>query len=180
MSQLRVDVSLEKSEERSDSMITQYDETEWETHNVPIDHCSQTRTSVMLMNSYFDFMYAKALLSVKDTTIKRSCHGCEIDHPSQRQHDCIMRMDNEDAEEYYIDFYFDDILKAVDESVILQAWEDIVRISNISSAMIDLRKMVISSRDFLEMMKTDHWKEKMRRMVLTIYRLENRFFKQAC
>ena len=32
----------------------------------------------------------------------KQCHGCAIQHPSQRQHSCLM-MDNEDAWFYYHD-----------------------------------------------------------------------------
>ena len=39
---------------RSDSMITNFDEAEWD--NVPVNHISKPESSVMLMNSYFDFI----------------------------------------------------------------------------------------------------------------------------
>ena len=31
---------------------------------------------------------------------KEKCYGCEIDHPSQRQHDCIMMTEDETWESY--------------------------------------------------------------------------------
>ena len=170
-------LDMEINEERSDSLITHCDESEWGTNNVPIDHTTQPATSVLLMNSYFDFVYAKALYEVKKLTMKKSCYGCEINHPSQRHHDCLMEWDNTDDDEYRLDFYFEDMVKEVDEATILQAWEDIVRISNISPEVIDLHKMVISTSDFLAVMKTEAWFKKMKRMMLAITRIENRLFR---
>lgn len=43
-------------EERWDSMTTNNDKSEFEQNSVPLDHCTQLTTSVMLMNSYFDFL----------------------------------------------------------------------------------------------------------------------------
>ena len=58
------------------------------------------------------------------------------------------------------------MLKVVDEDGILKSWEDLIRITNISPDVIDLHKKVISSKDFLAVMKTDQWKNKMKKMVL--------------
>lgn len=176
--QLCLDFTNEQysDDERVDSMLTNYDEREFD--NVPIDHATAPSTSVMIMNSYFDFIYAKALYEIKGVTMKKSCYGCEINHPSQTQHDCLMNYaeydDDDDA--YRLDLYFEDMLKVVNEQDIIQSWDDIVRVSNISHEIIDLHKMVISSKDFLEVMKTEQWKNKMKKMILTISRLEKRLF----
>ena len=45
-----------------------------------------------LVGHVFQLFYAAILDEEK---LKR-CNGCEIDHPSQRQHSCVM-MDSEDA-----------------------------------------------------------------------------------
>lgn len=164
----------ERSDESCDSMTVNVDETEFTP--VPIDHSTPVSTSVMLMNSYFDFVYAKALCQVKGTAVRKNCYGCQMNHPSQKQHDCIMITDDD---EYQIDFYFEEMLKEVNEKDIIQSWEDIVRVSNISPEVIDLHKLVISSEDFLQMMKTEQWRSKMKRMVLTINRLEDRLFRSS-
>lgn len=147
--------------ERTDSMTTNYDQTEFEDmeqSNLPINHCTPRFTSVMLMNSYLDFLYAKALhvLEVKYTVIKNNCYGCMIDHPSQNQHDCIV---SDLIQEHSIALYFDDMLLVVDEKKILLAWEEIVQGLKISQEVIDLYKQVLSSRDFLAVMKTEQWKK---------------------
>ena len=172
--------TLEKDyteEERSDSLITEYDETEWETNNTPIDHATPPATSVMLMNSYFDFIYAKALFEVKGVAVRKNCFGCQTDHPSQTQHDCLKDVDEYDDDEYRLDFYFEDMLQAVDEQDILHSWEDIIKMSNISPEVIEMYKRVISSKDFLDIMKTKQWQNKMKKVVMTITRRENRLFR---
>ena len=69
---------------------------------------TNTSDSVLLMGSYFDFIYAKALYEVKAATIERSCYGCEINHPSQN--DCLINdgRNRNDVDEYKLDIYFDD------------------------------------------------------------------------
>lgn len=175
----RLDVGNCDEGEHLNSLTTQYDETEFETSSVPIDHAAQPATSVMLMNSYFDFIYAKALCEVKGLAMKKSCYGCEINHPSQTHHDCLMDWNNDDDDEYRLDMYFDKMLEVVDENSVLQSWEDIIKISNISPDILEMHKMVISSTNFLTLMKTDKWRTKMKRMVTVITRLENRLFPQA-
>ncbi|KAH3890218.1 hypothetical protein DPMN_014291 [Dreissena polymorpha] len=51
-------------------------------------------------------------------TVRKNCYGCQINHPSQREHDCLMICD---GEEYQLEFYFEDMLKEVDENAILRS-----------------------------------------------------------
>lgn len=140
----------------------------------PIDHFTSPTTSVMLMNSYFDFIYAKALCEVKSMTVRKHCYGCQTNHPSQIEHDCIMKTHENDEEE--IEFYFENMLQEVNEMDIIRSWLDIMSISNISQDVINLHKQVIESRDFLQIMKTNQWKSKMKKMLLTIIKIEDRLF----
>jgi len=142
----------------------------------PIDHSTQPSNVMLLMNSYFDFIYAKALCEVKCMTVRKNCYGCQINHPSQREHDCIMKTNND---EYEIDFYFEEMLKEVKEEDIIRSWLEVMCISNISSQTVALHKQVLESKDFLEVMKTDQWKSKMKRMVLTIIQIEDRLFRTS-
>ena len=167
-------LELKQDDNSSDSMITNYDETEFES--VPVDFSITSGSMTLLMRSYFDFIYAKALGEVMNLVRKKHCHGCTIDHPSQKQHTCLTDFDDDDKE-CFINFYFDSMLQDVDESDILKSWEDVMKISNISSELMELHKMAISSKDFLETMKTEQWKRKMKKMVLTIIHLENRLFR---
>lgn len=94
MANLRLEIKqfecMDSDNERSDSLITNFDENELEESSVPINYCTPASSSAMLMNSYFDFVYAKALPGVKHKVIQMNCYGCLVDHPSEHQHDCIM------------------------------------------------------------------------------------------
>ena len=69
------------------------------------------------------------------------------------------------SEQYLTDFYFDDMLKEVDESAILQAWENIVRCMNIPNQVIEMHKRVIDTTVFLSIMKTQQWRLKMQKLI---------------
>ena len=117
-------------------------ETELYNHILPSSTC------VMLMNSYFQFVYAKALINVKDIVVKKDCFGCLIDHPSQIQHDCTMS-DLMNDDEHAYDFYFEEMLEEVDENKVLLAWEKLVQGLDVSAESIAFHREVISSKDFL-------------------------------
>lgn len=51
---------------------------------------NESTAHVMIMNSFFDFVYAKALYECLGHVVKQNCYGCEVNHPSQVQHSCIM------------------------------------------------------------------------------------------
>ena len=48
------------------------------------------------------------------------CHGCAIQHPSQRQHSCLM-MDSEDAWFYY----HDEVREKIDLNTVLKTTESV-------------------------------------------------------
>lgn len=81
---------------------------------------------------------------------------------------------NTDNEENQIEFCSEKMLE-VNEKDNIRSWEDVMSISNISPAVVNLHKGVVESKDFLETMKTNQWKAKMKRMVLTILRIEDLF-----
>lgn len=50
----------------------------------------------------FDSLYAQTILETLYDVVKENCYGCEVDHPSQVQHTCIMMTR---CEHFYM--YFD-------------------------------------------------------------------------
>ena len=132
---------------------------------------NESSSKVMLMDSYFDFMYAKAMYECLPTIIKENCYGCEIDHPSQRQHHCLM-YDQEES----IYMYFEELLTAVKQDEILLSWTEIVDSLDISPELVAFHKLKIYDKDWLETMKTDQWKAKIRKMIISISHIENRLF----
>lgn len=128
-------------------------------------------SKVMLMDSYFDFMYAKAMHECLPTIVKENCYGCEVDHPSQLQHACLI-YDHEES----IYMYFDELLSAVNEDSILLSWSEIVDALEISPEVVALHKLKIYDKDWLATMKTEQWKAKMKKIVLSISHIEKRLF----
>ena len=62
-----------------------------------------------------DFLYARAILDLLDDVVKENCYGCEVDHPSQMHHTCLMWTKAE-----HLDAYFD---KAFEKII----YEDMVK-----------------------------------------------------
>ena len=103
--------------------------------------------------------------------LSNKTYGCEVDHPSQLQHACLM-YDREES----IYRYFDELISAVDEDSILLSWSEIVDALEISPELLALHKLKIYDKDWLATMKSDQWKAKIRKIVLSISHIENRLF----
>ena len=74
----------------------------------------QRQQIVSLIAHVFRLAYATMVDSVVLEEKMRNCHGCAIEHRSQRQHSCLM-MDGEDAWMYY----YDDVVEKIDLSLVL-------------------------------------------------------------
>jgi hypothetical protein len=59
--------------------------------------------------------YAEEITSAITSMVLKNCNGCLIDHPSQRQHDCLMM---EADERLWL--YFDAALVSVSEAEIVE------------------------------------------------------------
>ena len=53
------------------------------------------------MFSLIEVKYTHAVFTEIERLCEENCHGCKIDHPSQRQHDCLMLTAKEKWELYY-------------------------------------------------------------------------------
>ena len=73
-----------------------------------------------------DFIDARSILDLLDHVIKENCYGCQVDHPSQVQHSCLMMSEAE-----YLDLYFD---KAFDKI----QFDDVVTILRKHIAIMDI------------------------------------------
>lgn len=127
---------------------------------------------VRLLESYFEHIYARALLEVFQPCMKENCYGYVVDHPSQVQHYCLMMSQDEQ-----IDFCFEDMLKKVDETGILDKWNEAVSdLKHMSPELIVMYKLKIYCDDWRAAdMKTDDWKERMRDTVVRLLKLERLF-----
>lgn len=127
--------------------------------------------SVSLLQSYFDFFYAKEIRDKMRPVFKAKCLGCQNAFLSQTDHDCLTLTD-----EQQLNLYFDDVLLDVDETDILQRWRDAISVLDTSSELIDMFKLKIYCKDWRETdMKTLQWKNKMINMTVRLLAIEKRF-----
>ena len=127
---------------------------------------------ISLMDSYFDFLYAKAISIKSCSVFEKMCEGCENGYLSQRCHTCLSLSKRERLE-----LYFDEILKDIDEEDVLIQWTEAVNcLDDISSELIYMYKLKLSCKDWRETdMKTQCWKTRMIKMVNQIWLLERSF-----
>ena len=59
--------------------------------------------------------YAGEIASVINQLVVENCNGCIIDHPSQRQHPCLMMESDE-----RLSMYFDDALSKISEARVME------------------------------------------------------------
>ena len=59
--------------------------------------------------------YAEEIVSVINQLVVENCNGCIIDHPSQRQHPCLMMESDE-----RLSMYFDDALSKISEARVME------------------------------------------------------------
>ena len=65
------------------------------------------------MNHYFLTAFSNTMKPILRDIAKQNCYGCQVDHPSQIQHSCVMMSVDEQ-----LNLFFDDALKQVHEIVL--------------------------------------------------------------
>jgi hypothetical protein len=125
---------------------------------------------VKLLQSYFEFFYAKEIMSKMYKVFKINCSGCQQGELSQLNHPCLSLTDYEQLE-----LNLDDILDEVNESVILKNWDSAVSVmQNISPELKEMYKLKIYCQDWRDTdMKTTVWKSKMYRLTCELIQLKN-------
>ena len=56
-----------------------------------------------------EFLYARTILELLNDVVKEHCYGCEVDHPSQVEHTCLMWTQIEHLDTYF-NLTFDKII----------------------------------------------------------------------
>lgn len=129
------------------------------------------RDNTLIMNSYFDFLYAKAICQELPAVLKHICEGCVHGKLSQTKHDCMTLTQLEQLE-----YAFDDIVKVIDENSILMKWEESVACIDIPKEVLALYRLKVYCKDWRETdMKTPQWRQRMISLSSQILELENRF-----
>lgn len=128
-------------------------------------------SKVSLLQSYFDFFYAKEVCNKMDLVFKKNCLGCQSFSLSQIGHTCLSL-----AREQQLELYFEDVLLEVDELDILKKWCEAASVIDVSTELIEMFKLKIYCKDWRETdMKTLEWKTKMIKLTVQLLLLETRF-----
>ena len=74
--------------------------------------------SIRFMVSIYNIVFAKKLREEIVTLATKHCNGCEVSHPSQRQHTCLMWTEFEN-----LDMYLEEALETVDREEVRKMWD---------------------------------------------------------
>lgn len=81
------------------------------------------------------FFYAREIINVLNGVFKKKCDGCKNEYLSQRHHTCTLTVKEQ------LDLYFDDVLRALDETTIIVNWYNAVcLIDYIPVPLVDMYK----------------------------------------
>ena len=80
----------------------------------PLSHNVSARERTLLFNCILESKYLDELEIKVNQLCNAACYGCEVDHPSQVQHQCLMMSDEEK-----VDWYFEEALTEMPHDLIL-------------------------------------------------------------
>ena len=76
---------------------------------------------IFLLESYFDFLYARSICSAATEVFKQMCDGCRSCNLSQQTHSCLLM-----PKAQRLELYFQDILDTINEDDIVIQWTEAV------------------------------------------------------
>ena len=86
----------------------------------------ELKTQSLLMNIY-SFIFARKIREALADVAKVNCYGCQIDHPSQTHHSCLMLSEIEHLYSYY-----HEATEKVNTRDVLCLWKEEVKICDLS------------------------------------------------
>ena len=90
---------------------------------------------------------------------KLRCYGCEIDHPSQRQHDCLL------PDDILIDMHFDEAVEKVNSTAVIRDWLTLLLDVNLSQSDMSPEQLN-AIKSWLVESHSERWRNNVKRMVL--------------
>ena len=99
-----------------------------------------------LLIQTFQFLYARTIVDHLPDVAKADCYGCEVDHPSQTHHTCLMWTEIEQ-----LDLYFDQIFQKLIPA-------DIITLLQQQVSLMDIPED--DKVAFNKLVESDHWREK--------------------
>ena len=92
------------------------------------------------------FTYARKVREEVGHLIREHCFGCRPDHPSQRNHPCLMMSEFE-----HLNIYFDDAMENVKCEEVLNLWKKETQLTDISETLKDT---------FIKLLQNSKWQKK--------------------
>ena len=130
---------------------------------VNMEALQKIQRDVSLSYTFYLFKYAESLIERTRDLAKERCYGCEVDHPSQTHHTCLMWTDEE-----HFNIYFDDAFDTLDKDLVLAKWRNEIQLEDMSDSMENsMTSMIKTSK--LPSRKT------MESMARRMRKLEDRF-----
>lgn len=123
--------------------------------------------STRTLEFYYEIIYARQIMSIMASVIKRKCVGCTNGYLSQRNHSCLNLTIHDQ-----LNINFKDIVREVNECDILKTWSDAVSAMNVSTLLVDRCKETLTDHQHRH---TDTWKKRLINMTIRLYQLEHRF-----
>ena len=124
-----------------------------------------------LLDEQFMFLFAKAVQNNIESVSRKLCRGCEVGHPSQIQHSCIMY----DTEEKLIT-HFSDIVDSINSETIVQQWCEAIQKLPVPVEYAEMFKVKYICRDWMNIeVSSEQFRDKLFDFTLKLVKLESRF-----
>ena len=99
--------------------------------------------------------YAGFMALLLQRLIPQKCFGCQVDHPSQMQHDVCLMMEPEEQ----VDTYFHEVLSMLNEELVLDFWHHLLTFE-LEPAAFHLEYIKYTCKDWRETTwKNEEWEE---------------------
>lgn len=122
-----------------------------------------------LLESYFEYLYANAIIEQLIEQFRNLCLGCQEARLSQRNHICVL------TKEEQLKLHFDWLLSVVDEEDVVQNWHKVVTCLDMISDEFSSYREKITSRQWRDTeMKTLLWKKRLTKTAIQILQLNKR------
>ena len=127
--------------------------------------CTTTTTSTCKVNITIDYpvnqmkTLARHIARGVADLSKLRCYGCEIDYPSQRQHDCLL------PDDILIDMHFDEAVEKVNSTAVIRDWLTLLLEVNLSQSAVSPEQLN-AIKSWLVESHSERWRNNVKRMVL--------------
>ena len=151
-----------------DSVITTGHDSHLATHCFKMEDGNQI---MRILDIQFTYLCAKAVVNNIETVTRQQCYGCQVDHPSQTQHPCLMWNTEEK-----LCSYLNDIIQSVNQEEVLKQWCEDTEKMDISPDVLAMYKLKYLCDDWRNMeMNSNIWREKLYEFAVKLIQLESRF-----